>query len=820
MQAPRRENQVQDYRALLTVAGLGVVAYAAARVFRQPFDARWLICAALAVVGSRVTSSRMPGVTNVITVSDTFIFLTVLLCGLDAGVLVAAIATVGDSVRHVKSCRVVALNVAAICCSFFASGLFIKAVAGDPASLAHRKETFFAYVASLALFAATQAAANLALVFVPKQLQTGESFAQIWRGGFAQTAVTATVTYVSGAATAAIVSALIYFYGFWAVGFLAPLILANYFIYRPYIKNVEDARRHAEETEALHLRTLEAFAAAVDAKDQITHDHVQRVQVYAEGLARMLGLSEPEIRALRAGALLHDIGKLAVPDYILNKPGKLTAAEFDRMKIHTVVGAQILERINFPYPLVPVVRHHHERWDGKGYPDGLCGEEIPLTARILTVVDCFDALREDRQYRKGLTRDEATEMLRRDRGASFDPRVVDLFLENLPRFEEQIARLKQGAQVFTPLNVEETEAIRRATPAAGLAAERPPERPEYVHTILAAHQASQEFIALYEIAQTFTSTLDVRDTLAIVVNKLERIVPFETCAVYLLEDDGPAAVARHVVGAHAESFRGRAIRPGEGVTGWVLANNHPFSNTDPALDLTPLGVGAAGYRTLAVCPLARDGRLFGALAVYSQKLDAYSADHLHSLERVAALTSDAIHNALVHAASREGATLDALTGLPDARSLEACVKQEQSQAGPHELKLLLVDLNEFRAVNAAVGHERGDEILKEVGRLLREQLRGDDQFFRYAGDEFVALLHDTPRDRLGEIALRIETAVAAHAAPDLAAHGLTLSVGVGQAEFGRDGSSLEAMLEAAEVRLQADKAARRALAQLSLSTSR
>jgi diguanylate cyclase (GGDEF)-like protein/putative nucleotidyltransferase with HDIG domain len=836
MERQSSEIQVKTYRLVLTVAGLMVVAHAAARVLRQPFDARWLVFAASAVVGSRVTSSRMPGVTDVITVSDTFIFLTALLCGPDAGILVAAVATAGDSARHVKRPAVIALNIAAICCSFFASGLLVGHTFGDLARLAHRRETFFTYAAALALFAGAQTVVNLALVFFPRYLQTGQDLPRTWREGCAQTAVTTTVTYFTGAATAAIVNALVHYYGFWAVGSLVPLVVANYLIYRPYIKNVEDARRHAEETEALHLRTLEAFAAAVDAKDQITHEHVQRVQVYAEGMARLLGLSEPEIRALQAGALLHDIGKLAVPDYILNKPGKLTAAEFDKMKIHTVVGAQILERINFPYPLVPVVRHHHERWDGRGYPDGLKGEEIPLTARILTVVDCFDAVREDRQYRKGMTREEAVALIRRDRGTFYDPRIVDLFIEHLPQFEEQIARLKQGQRAFTPVAVEETEAIRRATPAAGLAFEKPAEaaseQPEYVHTILAAHQASQEFIALYEIAQTFTSTLDVRDTLAITVNKLERIVPFDTCVVYLLDDDSPAAVARHAVGAHAESFRGRAIRPGEGVTGWVLANHHPFSNTDPTLDLMPLGVSGVSYRTLAVYPLLKGAQLFGALAIYSQKLESYSPDHLHSLERVAALTSDAIHNALVHAETRRRAATDALTGLPNARALEACIERELGResgrdAGTGEAagevqgrKLLLIDLNDFRAVNAALGHEQGDELLKEVGRVIQAQLRQGDYLFRYAGDEFVALLDGVAREQLAEVALRIESAVAALAAPGLAAGGCRLSVSMGQAEVGRDGAALEEVLEAAERRLQADKAARRSLAQLSASPAR
>ena len=207
----------------------------------------------------------------------------------------------------------------------------------------------------------------------------------------------------------------------------------------------------------LHLRTIEALAIAIDAKDEVTHDHVRRVQIYATGLARLFGLSESEIEALKAGALLHDIGKLAVPDYILNKPGSLTPAEFDKMKVHTIVGAEILERVGFPYPVVPVVRHHHERWDGRGYPDGLRGDQIPITARILTVADCFDAVREDRQYRKAMTREQAIQLLRDGSGTMFDPTVIGVFLDHLEDFEAEIRENRVEPQVQLAQQLQQQE---------------------------------------------------------------------------------------------------------------------------------------------------------------------------------------------------------------------------------------------------------------------------------------------------------------------------------------------------------------------------
>ncbi len=803
-----RHKHLLVFRVALIACGVGVVALAAARVYVQQTDMHWLALLIFAVASSWMPTSQIPGEKGVITASDTIIFLTLLLFGADAAILVAAAATASESARFTKLWMNFAANISLICCSFFLSNLLSVLLFGDLRLLAHQREAFFGYVLGLGFFAMAQGFINHGFVVAMVSLKTGRPMVRTWRESYSW----GIITYFSGMLTAAVVNALIYYYGFWAVSFTIPVLLANYLAYRPYIKNIEAARRHGEETHALHMRTLEAFATAVDAKDQITHEHVQRVQIYAEGVGRLLGISEKEIEALHAGALLHDIGKIAVPDYILNKPGKLTAAEFDKMKLHTIVGAQILERIKFPYPLVPVVRHHHERWDGTGYPDGLKAEQIPLTARILTVVDCFDAVREDRQYRKGMTRDQAVEFLRKDKGKHYDPQIVDLFIENLPTFEEQIAKMKKGQQSFTPLEIEETEAIRKAVPAAGLAEESVGSQPaEYLQTILAAHQSSNEIVALYEIAQTFTSSLDVHDTLAVVVSKLEKVVPFETCVVYLTDASSGAAVAQHITGLNAESFRGRSIRQGEGVTGWVLANNKPFANTDPALDFSALGSPAAGYRTLAVYPLVKGDHKLGALALYSQSLSAYSAEQLHMLEQVASLTADAIHKASLYIEKKDSGNslTDQLTGLPNARYFYAFFEQEQIRADDdeHPLALLTLDINNFRHVNEKVGRHTADVVLKEVAELIRAQLRREDMLIRYAGDKFIALFRNATCEMICEIAVRIQMSVSSHCSAAAVAEGIHVGLSIGQAQLKRDGETLEELLEEAERRLQADKAA-------------
>jgi putative nucleotidyltransferase with HDIG domain len=429
-----------------------------------------------------------------------------------------------------------------------------------------------------------------------------------------------------------------------------PILIAIHFGHRQYrdgmqeqvnlIASAQQERIHLMEKS--HRETIEALAVAINAKDEVTHEHVLRVQIYAAGVARILGCSSAEIEALRAGALLHDIGKIAVPDYILNKPGKLTAAEFEKMKTHTLIGAQILGRVEFPYPVVPVVRHHHERWDGRGYPDGLEADEIPLTARILSVVDCFDAVREDRQYRKAMTREEALDFIMGGSGTMYDPRVVGTFITHLPEFEAEIlAHRNTPAPTYGIVPVEElSEAARQVAPAAGLA-----------ETAVAEKAADKTFSlkelrALYGLAQTVNVAQSRDALLSAFTEKLRALVPYELCAVTLAATDADEQAVAHARGEHAPLIEGRKIAVGEGVTGWVLVNRQPFCNADPKLDLPPqLAERFASYRTLAAFPLIQGDELHGALTLYSSELSEYGADHQRLLEEAATLLAAALQTA-------------------------------------------------------------------------------------------------------------------------------------------------------------------------------
>jgi diguanylate cyclase (GGDEF)-like protein/putative nucleotidyltransferase with HDIG domain len=576
---------------------------------------------------------------------------------------------------------------------------------------------------------------------------------------------------------------------------LTPLLLVvgvTYGARRILLDRLSANANEAEGMSRLHLAIAEALATAIDAKDQTTHCHVRRVQIYAQGMGEAFDLPPSEIAALKSGALLHDIGKLAVPAHILNKPGRLTPAEFEKMKIHTTVGAQILSRVDFPYPVVPIVRHHHEQWDGRGYPDGLAGEQIPMSARIFSVVDCFDSVREDRPFRLSMTREEAVALLRRGSGTHFDPKVVERFLEHLPRFEAEI--VAQDLQAHTRGN-DWREPLKMANVDIAQTRER--------GCYMAYNQikdADREGYALYEIARTFGSSLELKETLAVLVDKVGHLVPWDTCAVYLYDEPKGYASAAHVVGQYADLIKTRSIAPGEGVTGFALANRSPTNQLHPNLDFVGFPLPGSVFRSMAALPLFKNDVLIGALSVYSAELQQYTDDHMRMLETVTRLASDALTNAMHHAEAESNALTDPLTGLPNPRYMALRFEQETARARRtgRPFQVVMLDLDDFKPVNDNYGHKVGDKMLREVAHLIQVQLREYDFLARYAGDEFVAIVQEVEDSQVDDLRFRIENAVgrfSMHVRGDKHAR---VGISVGTATFGIDGETLDQLLIVAD----------------------
>ena len=528
-------------------------------------------------------------------------------------------------------------------------------------------------------------------------------------------------------------------------------------------------------------------------------------------MGKLLKVSKSEVQALLAGALLHDIGKLAVPEYILNKPGKLTEAEFAKMKIHPTVGGDILRRVNFPYPVEDIVRYHHEKWDGSGYPKGLKGEAIPLVARIISVVDFYDATRCDRPYRKGMKREESLALLRGMVGSAFDPQVVRKFIEHVEEFDKLIGLedIQEQVSSETPMLDNET----KTKPDAGLASDILGSVEDTSSGFRTISEAQREVFALHEIAQTIGSSLNLSDTVTLVANKLKSIVPFDSCVIFVVDERSGKATAAHAAGEDAELFSRRRMNVGDGITGWVIANARSMCNASPELDLVGIPDEIAKqYRGVLVSPLLREDGSFGAITLYSKSRTSYTTEHVRLLESVCQHASSALNNALTHEKTRESALIDPLTELPNARGFYMMLEQriaECQRMNRESLAVISMDIDDFKIINDKYGHSIGDRLLASVAGVMRRELRQMDILTRYAGDEFVAIMPMASSAMAAAVSERMRNAIEEQLFSVRTGTMIGLGVSVGFACFPDDGETTEELLTAAARNMQRDKHGRK-----------
>ena len=581
--------------------------------------------------------------------------------------------------------------------------------------------------------------------------------------------------------------------------------------YRLYLERLENEKQHAEELSLLHLRTIEALALAIEAKDHTTSAHLQRVQVYAMELAKELKLTEEETHALRAASLLHDIGKLAVPEHIISKPGKLTPEEFDKMKIHPIVGAEILERVRFPYPVVPIVRAHHEKWDGSGYPYGLSGEQIPIGARILSAVDCLDALASDRQYRRALPLDEAMRVVISEVGRAFDPRVVDVLSR---RYIEWEALAKaEGVRVETLLRP--TSRWNGAmAPAAGFESAAPNRAAQPGHnssldflTSIAA--ARQEVQALFEISQDLGNSLSLDETLSVLGIRLRRMIPHHALAIWVVREG--VLVPEYVNGEDYRLFSSLSIPVGQGLSGWVAENRKSILNGNPSVEPGYLNDPKkfSTLRSAVAVPLEGMNGVIGVVTLYHSERDAFTKDHLRILLAIGAKIGMSIENAIRFRQVESSATTDFLTGLPNARSLFLQLDSELARCrrSVQPLAVLVTDLDGFKQINDRFGHLDGNKVLRAVASGFKSVCREYDYVARMGGDEFVILLPGVKVDDVGPKLEQLQRVVK-NVCQDLFGEDL-LGASVGVAVYPEDGRDAEQLLAEADRRMYQEKRARK-----------
>lgn len=635
-----------------------------------------------------------------------------------------------------------------------------------------------------------------------------KSLRRIWRERY----VWSFNFYIVGTAAAGLFS-LVNSYLDWGYSMLALFFFyLLYKVYSMHLGRIDKEMQHAEQMAELHLRTIEALALAIESKDETTHEHLQRVQVYALEIGRELGMGEQELEALRAAAILHDIGKLAVPEHIISKPGKLTPEEFEKMKIHPVVGAEILERVQFPYQVSPIVLAHHEKWDGSGYPYGTRGEEIPLGARILSAVDCLDALASDRQYRRALPMSEAMSVVDRESGISFDPRVVEVLKRRHVELEEMAKQAIRNTKA--PVKLSKLMKIEAGlAPAAGFETVKKTIQPvtngdpgEFIQSIASAREEVQQ---LFEISQDVGRSLTLDEMLSVLSLRVKKMVPYDSMAVYIQRRG--RLVPEYVCGENFRLFSSLEIPVGQGLSGWVAETNKPIVNGNPSVEPGYLNDPAkfSTLRSALAVPLEGKNSIVGVLALYRAEKDAFARDNLRVMLAIASKVGMTIDHLLRLEAAESTATTDFLTELPNARSLFVHLDSELARRARtgETVTVLVADLDGFKAVNDRFGHLEGNRLLKAVAQCLKLNCRDYDYVARMGGDEFVLVLPGLKREDLIGRVTRISTMVR-DAAREVVGEDL-VGISIGAVHAPDDGRDAETLLGEADRRMYQTKEERK-----------
>jgi diguanylate cyclase (GGDEF)-like protein/putative nucleotidyltransferase with HDIG domain len=764
-----------------------------------PFFATLLLLSSLASafkVSLPLTSSG-----STMSVSYAVDFAALLLLGADETMLVAAASAWSQCTIRTESHTPVyrtLFSIASLVLTVKTAGLVYVSLGGSSPGIVLSP---FEIAKPLVGAATAYFVCNTALIATAIGLSTNQSVLKVWNENFLWSAP----SYFFGAFAAAVAAAIVARGGYWMALLTAAPVYLIYRTYKVYMGRIQDQQRHVRQVSDLHLATIEALALAIDAKDQTAQSHIRRVQVYAAGIARALGMTDNEIQGVKTAALLHDIGKLAVPEHILSKPGPLTQEEFQKIRIHPQVGAEIISGVPFPYPVAPLILSHHERWDGKGYPAGLKGDEIPLGARILSVVDYFDALMSDRPYHRAMGVDAALGLLKQEGGKALDPRVVQTFVDMYPRLAAEAEVSQEPARKLTRVATQ----TPTAAPAVGFVHESPG-RSNVFQDIALAHR---EIYALYEIAQAMGSSLGVSDTMALISSKLSNIVPFSCCALYLYVEDNDSLRCRFATGIEAEMIQQLTIRSGHGLTGWVARNRRPLVNARPSADYE--AAGQPGDRTslhsALVCPLLFNDRFIGTISVYHTEPSVYTDDHRRLLDRISEQAAAVIYNSMVFEQTQEDSLTDPLTGLPNTRFMFMHLTRELARAErlKSEVSLLVMDLDNFKEINDTYGHHVGDRALRDVAGVLRTAIRPYDICVRYAGDEFIVVLSGCGGEEAERKRLELQRAVDHLQFEPRAGNLLPLAVSIGGAVFPHDGDSYESLLATADSRMYADKTRRK-----------
>ncbi|MGH2489967.1 MAG: GAF domain-containing protein [Candidatus Limnocylindria bacterium] len=482
---------------------------------------------------------------------------------------------------------------------------------------------------------------------------------------------------------------------------------------------------HLAQMRELYLASVKALAAAVDARDPYTRSHSARVAALARTIGDEMRMSADQLRRVQVGALLHDIGKIGVPDAILNKPGPLTADEWVLMRTHPAVGSSILAAVEPLRDLVPIVRTHHERFDGAGYPEKLAGDSVPIEAYVVAAADAFEVIVSRRAYKQAQSVEFACAELVRCRGTQFHPDVVDAFLRVIER-----DRL-QGAAYLRRVGAIEEEDMENVPGPGGVLEQ----------FAASAHAHGRQLAILQRLASEISAVLDI-DELA---GRLLRIVcesmGYENGFLLTLDDKHQGLVVRAAVGP-SEPYVGQLLTRGVGISWWVIERGELQNVTDAQVD--PRFYGPPNIQSVLCVPLQLGDERVGVLGIESPRSEAFGREDEQLLTAVSHQVAAALRVAKLHQAAKTAAATDPLTGLPNRRTFFARLRAELEGDPLVPLTVAVLDANGLKQLNDEFGHGAGDEALVRIGEILSAGVRERDTVARIGGDEFAILFPGAP----------------------------------------------------------------------------
>ncbi len=790
---------------LLAVSGTGAAAAIAAVLLRPPpLDSHPLLFIVLAVAAGWI---RVPlPVGGSLSPAFAFVSATLMSFGLGASVAASVLSAVATSLLRARSqarppAHRIAFNAGVVGISSTASG-FLYLALGGPVGAVDPLRDLVPILASSAAFSGL----NLGLISLAIHLTGEERAGEALRANFAWSIP----SFLAGSSLAVLLTLLIQRGHLGSLLLAAPFVYLMHLAYRARSRQAEEEKRHSQQTAEHYRAVTEALALAIEAKDENTEDHLRRVQQFSLAIGRRLGLPSPQMEALKAASLLHDVGKIAVPEYILTKPGRLTPEEFEKMKTHPRVGADILSVVPFPYPLAPIVRHHHERWDGGGYPDGLAGEAIPIGARILSVADCFDALTTDRPYRRALPATEAIAFLERESGKMFDPAAVAAFVSDAASLEAAIQPSSRpdvapGAPAGTPLD---ESARAEASPSVPLPSSR-----VRVYEEITSSQREQR--ALYDIARAIGHHIGFEESLTLLSAKIANLIPYRALVVYLYSEDRLRLQARFATGQAASRLKGLEIPVGEKLSGWAASHRRayigkshvrPLERDGSRSDLEDLAGDpeASELRSSLVAPLSTGFEELGVLALYHGSGVEYDSDHLRLAQAVGGYVAQAIENARRFSETRPESLTDPLTGIPNSRFffLEAGYRIDRAAEEAEGIGVMAFRVTGLDGAQRALGPTAAARLLGQAARRLAALAGGGETLVRFGGDLFLVLTQEDRPEILAERSLEILELVQAEPVDARLGIACDVHLRATYASFPADGATTEEILDAIESRLR------------------